>query len=520
MKLTFSRYFSIVFLFILLIHSHVHAQVDFKVMKNEIPVGKNLVTGEPITGVEYLFPTRIEDFYVDTVSSTMTVLLRDVTKNGMYLKNEGLIIMYDLSRKKMKWTQEITYALSHIKQKGNLLIEYISKTSYCVRIEDGKDLWNKGISIFYVDTDLGIGIGYKGNTGGSQKVMEGIDLDDGSVVWKRKISGNFGINQLYAVSDSVLLISASGLYKLNLLDGSGWDYPSRTGSTNLSLSGIGADARIALSMVSERYALQAGQDRVWNISSNIYVDSTGIYYASQENIVKLDSAGHVIWSSELPYSLTSRSDIFIKDGMVFMVNLGLARKNYNTTPLGLPFLAAFEAETGKQLYMQKSPNFSEPLIDYRIQDDTLLMLYTYRYSKYSLKDGIKISEKGYTPQSHGRFLLLVSDLIYTEKAHTMKSLSETDSSLFYILTDKYQILGVNASMEIKKYMEFGDLSLLMHNRPGLKILNNKQTSVIIDDAGNILAEIDYSGNGILKGKKLFFTTDKSITEIDLSSFFK
>ena len=53
-------------------------------------IGKNLIDSTEIKGVEYIFPERIHETYIDTTNGFLTVQLRGLRKEK-WLSNKGKI---------------------------------------------------------------------------------------------------------------------------------------------------------------------------------------------------------------------------------------------------------------------------------------------------------------------------------------------------------------------------------------------------------------------------------------------
>jgi hypothetical protein len=60
-------------------------QPEFTVLYNPKTVGRNFTTSQDIRATEYVFAEKIFRTYVDTLSGNMTVLLRGMTPNGLWL---------------------------------------------------------------------------------------------------------------------------------------------------------------------------------------------------------------------------------------------------------------------------------------------------------------------------------------------------------------------------------------------------------------------------------------------------
>jgi len=156
------------------------AQVyEFIVYSNERPVGRIIEAQEEIIAKEFIFPDRIFEYDIDTITKTITVQLRYFYFTGNLMPN-GKIVYYDLTDKRVKWTRNISYSAGNIQQFGSTIILKRKGRSFCLDNETGTNLWRSRNDIYFVDPVANIGVGYKfkfergiGNT------LEGIDLKNG-----------------------------------------------------------------------------------------------------------------------------------------------------------------------------------------------------------------------------------------------------------------------------------------------------------------------------------------------------
>ena len=204
--------------FILLVPTMTFSQkTNFQVFHNEIVIGKNLVDSSQIKGVEYKFPERIHETFLDSTTGFLTVQLRGLQKNDKWLNNKGNILQYDLNNKKLIWSQKIYYQASSLQQFSNTMIYNVNTKSKCLDVNTGNELWEVKNNIYYVDpiNNIGIGYGFKNLTGYSNE-LEGIDLKNGNVIWKRELNREYGWNDVFYTNDSTLIVIAAGLHALNI----------------------------------------------------------------------------------------------------------------------------------------------------------------------------------------------------------------------------------------------------------------------------------------------------------------
>lgn len=101
----------------------------FQIISTEKVLGKNLIDGSEIKGLEYIFPDRIHEIFLDTTTGFLTLQLRGLRKEK-WLANKGTILQFDLKNKKLLWTKKIAYQSSNLKQFSNTLIYTVGNKSY------------------------------------------------------------------------------------------------------------------------------------------------------------------------------------------------------------------------------------------------------------------------------------------------------------------------------------------------------------------------------------------------------
>ena len=100
---------------------HIIAQSHVSVLNNERQLGKNLITDKEIVGNEFSFSERIERTYLETESNCITIQLRGFILGGPYLKNNGHVILYDLTNKRAIWDKSINYQNYDFEQNGKFI---------------------------------------------------------------------------------------------------------------------------------------------------------------------------------------------------------------------------------------------------------------------------------------------------------------------------------------------------------------------------------------------------------------
>ena len=503
---------------------------EIMVFTNEKPIGRIMTTQEEIKTKEYIFPERKIRSYIDTTLKTITIQLRGVSDNGKFMLNRGNIIYYDLSGQKVKWTKKITYTTSNLQQFGSAIIFTTEGANFRLNNENGKNLWKAKNDIYFVDPVADIGVGYSLKyTRGYGNALEGIDLKTGKTIWQRELNREYGWNSAFRINDSEWMIVAAGLHTINNNDGTGWSYHAATGGINYTLASVlltgtgptivhrggirNHDSNAYSDDNIGTYMFVTKHNLVWDIASNVYSDSTGYYFASKEIIARINkNNGEIVWINQFPNDLASKSSVFVKDDQVFMINYGYAFRRINPISYGTPFFAAFDKETGKQIFLSTINTTKNPILDFIIEDDILLLVFKDRIMKYS---GGQILEKPINEKEFGELISFVGNRAYIDGENSsITSLIHTDISKNYIITNTNKILIVDDNLNI---IGDGDVSQLYvaHLRIGNYVFVTKDNQTfILDSNDNKVAEIDIALKPILIGNKIYSVQENSFFEID------
>ncbi len=509
----------LIFVGIFIFSPKVFAQKEIIVLTNTKVVGRNLLTGEPVRANEYTFPERVHDFQVDTINNDIIIQLRGLKKEK-WLSNKGEVIRYDIDNNKILWFDKIAYQVERIEQYGGVTLHTTGGKSYCLDNLTGQQLWKVKNSLIFADPVDKIGIGYKIQaTKGAENMLEGIDLKSGQPIWQRNISREYSWNDVFYLNDSTLLIGASGLHTLNIFDGSGWDFNTITGKKDYTASAIGTGLGIAAGLLTGTYAVSTGHNLVRDVVSNVIVDSSNIYFASKEHLVKLNREGKVLWQKSLPNDLTSKSWIFKSNDDLVMVNRGYAYMGHRQLDFGTPFIASFDLHTGNQNYLETVTNEKKEIIKGIGQKDgELLFIFNDHISKYSISDGRLIIDQQFNIEKYGELSYFIGKQVFVQRDSLFLSLPNLDSAKHFLYTQSGKVLTLNADLKIENEIESEEFYIYYLSRNKRKFIARENQTFVIDEAGNKVAEFSASIKSIFLNNKLYNAQNRSFLEIDLGSF--
>lgn len=506
---------------LLLISSVSYGQKNFQILQNEKVVGKSLIDNTEIKGIEYIFPDRIHEAFLDTTNGFLTVQLRGLRK-GKWLSNKGNIIQYDLPNKNLLWSKKIAYQASSLQQFSNTMIFTVANKSQCLDIRSGNKIWEVKNNFYYVDPINNIGIGYRfKNSTGYSNELEGIDLKSGKVIWKRDLNREYGWNNLFYTNDSTMIVVAAGLHSININNGQGWDYNTKTGKKDYTGTVAANAVGVAAGLLTGTFFMSTGHNLVRDVVSNCLVDSSYIYFASKEQLSKIDEqTGEIIWTYPFPNDLVSKSSIFLNDSLIFMVNKGYAFMGNRQLDFGKPFIAAFDRETGKQKYLTLINEKKDPIQDFQILHDEVFLVFKNRIAKYSILSGNQILEKEFPEENFGVLYYFVGNQVFiTNENDNLVSLPQSDSTKVFVFTNQGKTLAIDNQLNVEGTIEYEDLFIYYLRMSDYKFLAKDKQTLIIDKDGKRIAEIEATIDAFLIGNTLYDKQDKSFIAVDMNEIF-
>ena len=319
-----------------------------------------------------------------------------------------------------------------------------------------------------------------------------------------------------------MIVVAAGLHAINIHSGKGWDYHAVTGKKDYTGTAAANAVGVAAGLLTGTFVMSTGHDLVRDLVSNSLVDSSYIYFASKEQLAKIDKqTGEIAWKNSFPNDLVSKSAILMNDSIVFMVNNGYAFMGYRQLDFGKPFIAAFDRETGKQKYLTLINAKKDPILGFKILQDEVYLVFKNRIAKYSIKTGRLIIEKEFPENNYGDLKYFVGNQVFvTNENDDLVSLPQSDTTHVFVFTDQRKTLSIDNQLNVTDTIDYEDLSIYYLWTVDLKFIAKDKQTVIIDKDGKQIAEIEATKNAFLIGEILYDKRDKSFIAIDLKEIIK
>lgn len=493
----------------------VYPQQNNTVHKREIQTGKNLQTGKIITGNCYNFPGKILDINIDSATNTATVQLRNKTKDQQQLSGKGTLLRYDLTAEKILWETPINYNNGDLFLTENKIIRKNGKYNQYLNPENGTTLWQTTTNLHYLFPKLQIGIGYPYKILTQSDKLAGINLSDAGTAWERKISREYGWNDMIYINDTNVLIVSDGLHLLNLKTGKGWDYTTATGNKNYPGNNIREINSTVPGIFIPPYGLSVSEQQIHGLVSNVIIQDSKIYIASTENISCLNENGEKIWSTNLPQELTGKSWIFIQNQQIYMINSGYAYSKWTPVKYGTPDVAAYNINSGKKEYLELQE--STPILDYLVKENSLYLLSENKITQINLANGSLIKKTTLSPSAAGELCRFVKTPLYRINENNCKDLT-ADTKQLYITNNRSELLILNTELETTEKVNRRELFPKYIETCGQKFIAQNGKIILLNRQLTPIAQFNTGNNIILQDNKLFTTSDSDLIEINLQPF--
>ena len=496
---------------------------QIQVSTNEKVIGKSLIDNSIIKGVAYVFPERINETFLDTTTGFLTVQLRGLSKNEKWLNNTGTIVQYDIKNHSVLWHKKIAYATSSLQQFSKTLIYTVGNKSYCLDTMNGNELWEVKNNIYFVDPIDHIGIGYKTKSSSqSSKELEGIDLKSGNLLWKRELNRDYGWNNVLYTNDSTLIVVAAGLHAIDIKTGKGWDYNTITGKKDYTGTVAANAVGVGLALLTGTLVTSSGHNVVRDLVSNVLMDSSYLYFSSKEQLAKINKqTGDLVWTSPFPKDLPSKSTIFMNDSLVFMINHGFAFMGNRQLDFGKPFIAAFDKQTGTQKYLSITNGKDDAILDFQVLDNDIYLVFKNRIAKYSKATGELIIDKEFQNAEFGELKHFIGNKVFiTNKQDDFVSLPQSDTTKVFIHTSQGKTLAMDKELNVSETIAYEDLSVYYLRTKDYKFISKDKQTLIVDNDGKRVAEVEATSDSFLIGKTLYDRQDNSFLAIDLKDILK
>ncbi len=472
-------------------------------------IGTSAISINTLIAKTFSFSTLIYDFKIDSLSNQVFITIRKKDPTGKLYTNIGMFGAINATTDSLKWFNNTTQFDVHLA--NNYLFGSNKKST---------SRYNKiyGYEQFQFPSKVVFNI-HKNNTGlmynpNIKDELMCISLQDGNLKWKAIIPAQQNWNDVKYLNDSILLIAANGLYSININTGLLWFKTLNTVQKNnkpLVYSAINNEK-----IKKEFYAVNTSttEANITNISSNILISDTVIYYAGKEKLIAVTQSGKLQWEQILDETTTSQMLVKKINNDIILLNNGIAQYNDFAVMYGKAFAMSLNATTGSQNY--KNNSVLESLADYcNFKNDLIFANKTNiaqtNISNTSLESIIQVTEREF-----GKFLEFIDgDKFYVEKEGFYVPLNFINDNVIYFRTDNDKVYGV-AKNTIEYEYHYTELYKLNNSLQDKKLITKRNKTMIISKNYEQLFNFNTDVPCYVFGSKIYFVREQYLQIVDFN----
>lgn len=478
------------------------------ILSNNIPMGQNLQTNTPIEGTSYVFESPVNSLSVDSKNQTALVLLQH--KSNYFKK--GVLLNYNLEKKATLWEKPVNLNKEKINLIPGLAIVKGTKESTALNPADGAPAWQTTTDFFFTDTEAGVGIGFPQKRFTVSNELNGIDLSDGKVLWSRKFNHQFGINSITPLNKGTVLIVTDKLYAINLKNNSGWEYRINTGTTDHPET---INLKIDNKYIEDvDYNFLQDGKTVCGLVSDPLIQDNKIYIASEEQVTCLSEDGKELWKTSLPEKRTSRLRIFANKGILYVINTGYAYFDGKKIQYGSPFIAAFQQENGKQIYLTNLEKGY--IVDYQAVGDKLFLLQPLRLATVDLVSGKLISRELLEVPDRVEIVAFPHTGFYEAEGNTYKPLVSGNDRL-YMINARGKLVAYELASKTFSTVASDKLFRESFRTDDFICISQNKNSAVLDNNGQAIARLQLGAGSFADANRIYFITENMLYTVSIEA---
>lgn len=506
-------------LFAGLLHtSFAQSQMQTSITTREI--GTDYRTNTPLVAKQYQFQLPVYNFFPPEPQQPLTVLLRKQQETSGLWKPKGELTVIDPISGQQKWGKKINFVGTSIRHVGDALLEQRGNKLSRLTLEDGQVKWKRKTFLMQPIPGHKVALCYDVEIG-FENIL-GIDLTTGLSMWSRRIDGKMGWESTRVVNDTTVLIKAGGIHSVGIKNGLGWDINRVTHAKKTDMKRVGLALLTGAAGGAMGYMMiPTGDfsDYYLHLSSNILYDGNVFYFAAKEKLTCHSLDGKKLWEAPLNAKITTKSYLYQEGNTIYLINKGAGIKyGWLTSALGNPYVAAFDADSGEQLFFKEWDERKNFITDYLVEGNELFLLYQdkvdiHRFApegltqKYVSRIDMDVKLKEFTPG----FIFIKQDSSF--------SIPSRDKEHFHIFSENNDLYRFSNDFQSNEKIPRDLLYRSYHETDSYLFLGNERETYIVDKVSyQPVARLNATHKSIVSGQKLLYSKANKLLELDISVF--
>ena len=174
-----------------------------------------------------------------------------------------------------------------------------------------------------------------------------------------------------------------------------------------------------------------------------------------------------------------------------MINYGYAFMGYKRLNFGTPFIACFDKTTGKQDFFSIIFKKKDPILGFRVQDDTISLAFKESISKYNMYNGSRIAEKNINIEKTGDLKYFVGNYVYIESNDSaFTSLLDVNPTNSYVFTTSGKTLMFNNQLQITDSLNYDRLYVHYLTTKNYKFIGKENETIVLNNENRKIARLN------------------------------
>lgn len=335
-----------------------------------------------------VFCDHIFDAYFPRFGDHILVQIRNFEEGRFSIK--GKECFFDPFEKKELWSKKLNFQKTEITFLDSIL--FLNGQNKCSRLnpKTGKEIWTRDGNSHFLYTPQNAVIFKIQVSGDFQNLkLRAYNLQNGRDIWEKKLQSKEGFSSLKKLDDHHMVSVGNGFQVTSLDDQKTWGHQLESSDKDYSATAGKVAGALVLGVLTGGVMVGNYVDIIYGMHSNLHLSGAHFYMAGKNELIKVDKKdGFLTWSVPLKKEEMSKSIIFHQENHLLMLNLGKAYRYGNSIKMGKPFLAAYDDETGLEIFKTPIPENLGSIIDVQIDSTQgLYVLFAKNILKYDLKTG-------------------------------------------------------------------------------------------------------------------------------------
>lgn len=371
--------------------------------------------------------------------------------------------MFDSSNMSQLWETDVKYNSTQLSLTNHgLILTYDTHNTsdwlYTTEMRDlntGQVVWRNELIPIYYNDSLNIVIGYEHPF---TKTVKALNLSDGNIRWINEIPNNntFGWTNPTVMEGTKLVVVNNDIYVIDMSTGR-MNFAEADTSTPWT-KGIIMDGLAGLTLTigamastgtTSMFMPATAGKRIFGLNSNVVTEGSRFYISDRNRVYCFDHDMHQIWSSELPDKSGSNAYMTLSDGRLRLLNHGLGMAmGYAPVKSGQPFIAEFDAATGRQLSFRMLADKKEMVVGTAAGPSGDNIVFDNMITHIARNDTASTTTM-WDYKSHGRIKAVLNKSCCALKPDgTMFKMPASDCSELWVITEKDSVFVLNQAYDI------------------------------------------------------------------------